>query len=130
MAIGLNTVEEFGLGNASYKPTLLKLEFKPQVLNLSICLIIFQIIDGIFTSMGVSRYGTSIEGNPFLRGLIEDYGQLPVLSGIKFIAILFVIVLAMNSRHIPWIASALRAICYVYFFSAIVPWAYILFVAV
>lgn len=128
MAIGLNTIEEFGLGNACYKYRPSKPSINPKVLNLAFCLVAFQIMDGILTSIGVSRFGSDIEGNPLLRSLIELFGHIPVLTSIKIIAVFFVFILAVNSRYIPWITSALRAICYVYFFTAIVPWTYILFV--
>ncbi len=130
MAVGLNTVEEFGLGNIAYKQVVLKTTINPQVLNLAKCLVILQIFDGILTSIGISRFGSDIEGNPFLRNLIENFGHIPVLASIKIIAVFFVFVLAVNSKYVPWISSALRAICYMYFFTAIVPWIYILFVNV
>ena len=92
----------------------------------SLCLL--QAIDGIFTSMGVSRFGLDIEGNPVIRALMEDYGQVLVLTLLKLAAILAIITLIALAHRIPWLNHAMGALNCIYVLLAILPWAYILFI--
>ncbi len=91
-------------------------------------LILFQIVDGFFTSIGISRYGTEAEANPMLRSLMEQIGHIPALSIIKIAAIVLIVALAFASRRVAWVNRAMGAMSCVYFFAAIVPWMYVLFV--
>ena len=88
----------------------------------------FQALDGILTSIGIDRYGPQAEGNPLLRSLIEDFGHIPTLTVIKLTAIIVVALLTVLTVKLPWINKAMYALTGIYFFSAIVPWTYILFI--
>lgn len=99
-----------------------------KALCLGALLCFFQMLDGLLTSLGVSRFGTEIEGNPFLRALMEDLGQVTALGIVKLASVLVILGLVAASRKLPWVSSALGALTCVYFFSAILPWTYILFV--
>lgn len=99
---------------------------KALVFGMLLCML--QVFDGILTSVGVSRFGTAIEGNPFIRALMEEWGYVTALGFVKVAAILIVVGLTFFARRIPWINNAMGAISCVYIFAAIIPWTYILFV--
>lgn len=99
---------------------------KAFILGGLLCLL--QALDGILTSVGVSRFGIDIEGNPFVRSLMMELGHIPALSLIKCLAVVAIIALTFYARKIPWINNAMGAVSAVYIFSAIIPWTYILFV--
>lgn len=100
---------------------------KPGVLMLGLSLAVLQAMDGILTSVGVSRFGPAIEGNPLLRALIEEYGHTPTLALTKIFAIFVVIALTFMADSIPWVKKAMGALTCVYLFGAVLPWTYILF---
>ena len=94
---------------------------------LGIALILLQLADGLFTSVGVFRFGTSVEGNPLLRFFMEEFGCYSTLAAVKGVAIVMVLILCMSAKKFPWVNSAMGAITCVYTFAAIVPWTYVLF---
>ena len=98
-----------------------------KTLMLGIFLILLQAADGILTSVGVARYGVSIEGNPFLRTLMESYGHIPTLAVVKFLAVLIVLHLMQLAAELPWVKSAMGAVSCIYVCAAIIPWLYVLF---
>lgn len=87
-----------------------------------------QALDGIFTSIGINRYGLGIEGNPLLRVVMEEFGHIPTLAFLKLLAILIIVLLTVISARMPWVKGAMGAVSLVYLVAAIVPWTYILFV--
>jgi uncharacterized membrane protein len=91
-------------------------------------LIFLQCVDGFLTSLGVRRFGLEIEGNPFLRYMMAEFGQLEALAVLKFAALLVVITLILISSYLPWVTRALGAVSFVYVFAAILPWTYLLFI--
>jgi hypothetical protein len=99
-----------------------------QVIVIGISLCVLQILDGLLTLMGVSRFGIDIEGNPLLRNLMLQFGSEFILLVTKLFAILVVILLTTLAHKIFWIKNALAAVSCVYLFGAILPWTYILFV--
>ena len=99
-----------------------------EVLFLGVLLAFLQLLDGIFTSMGVARWGTSVEGNPFLRTMMEQFGHLPTLALMKCLAIGIICCLTMLAQERPWVKNAMSAVCCVYVVAAIIPWAFILFI--
>ncbi len=92
-------------------------------------LIVLQALDGILTSMGVSRYGVNAEGNPLLRALMSEFGNVPTLGMVKITAILFILALSYYAKRLPWIHNAMGAISCVYLFAAVLPWTYVLFIS-
>ena len=96
------------------------------ILATSLCLL--QVFDGLLTSVGVARYGTDVEGNPLIRGLMEQMGSLPALGLVKLLSIIIVLGLAYFAPRVPWIKGAMGAVTCFYLFAAIIPWTYILFI--
>ena len=100
----------------------------PKVLLLGFFLAALQAVDGVLTSIGVTRFGTSIEGNPMLRQLMENFGHIPTLAILKLIAIIIVLSLTYLAQRRPWVHNAIGALTCVYLVAAIIPWTYILFI--
>jgi len=100
---------------------------KAFVLGSVLCLL--QALDGVLTSIGVSRFGIEWEGNPFIRALMEDFGPTTALGIVKCFAILLVVGLTFFARRLPWINNAMGAVSCIYLFVAIIPWSYYLFIA-
>ena len=100
-----------------------------RILNLSILLIILQLIDAVLTSIGVARYGISAEGNPFLRNLMLEWGCIPTLAAVKSAAILAILLIASFAHEIKWIPRVMEATCALYILAAVAPWTYFLLLA-
>lgn len=98
------------------------------VIVIGTLLAIFQALDGLFTSIGVSRYGVEVEGNPLLRHLMEEFGAIEALTIVKLVAIGIVVILTFLARKVTWIKGAMGAITCIYLLAAIIPWTYILFI--
>jgi hypothetical protein len=138
MALGLNSLEVAGpIGSqAAGRPrerrsrtgTVQRLPVVSRAFMVGCVLALLQALDGVLTSLGVSRYGIAVEGNPLLRSLMEHFGHIPTLSLVKLIAISFVIVLSTYAKRLPWVQNAMGAISCIYLFTAILPWTYILFI--
>ena len=99
-----------------------------KALVLGAVLALLQALDGLLTSVGVSRFGVAVEGNPFIRALMQQFGHITALSVIKTLAVLVIVALVILSRRMPWVNHALGAISCLYLFSAIIPWTYFLFI--
>ena len=99
-----------------------------KALLLGCFLSLLQALDGMLTMLGVSRFGVGVEGNPLVRGLMEEFGHVPALTIIKCVAIGVVIALSYFATKLPWVNNAMGAVSCVYIFGAIIPWTYILFV--
>lgn len=95
---------------------------------LGIMLTVFQALDGFLTSAGIDRFGISVEGNPLLRLLMEEFGHIPVLTLLKSAAITLVICMTLLANRLPWIRHAMVAVGGVYLLAAILPWTYILYI--
>lgn len=90
-----------------------------------IALVVFlltQLLDGLLTYVGVTLYGTDIEGNPLITWLMAAMGEGPALATAKLTAGFFGIVLHLSAVHM---AVAFLAVFYIA--VAIVPWMLILF---
>jgi hypothetical protein len=97
-------------------------------LFLGFILAALQILDGIVTSIGISRFGVAMEGNPLLRTLMTEFGHIPALAFVKLLALFVVVFLTVNARRMPWVRNALGIVTLIYIFAAILPWIYILFI--
>lgn len=98
-----------------------------EVLTLGAVLIILQILDGVFTGIGVSHFGLDAEGNPFIHSLMSQLGYIPALVMAKSMAIGIIVYLCALSNLIHWIKNALRGMIGVYLCAAIIPWSAILY---
>jgi uncharacterized membrane protein len=84
--------------------------------------LVAQACDGVLTYVGVSLYGTGMEGNPLLAWLMEAVGQGAALAAAKGMAGAFGIALHLTAVH-----RVLAALAAFYVAVAIVPWLAILF---
>lgn len=92
---------------------------------------VFQILDGTFTHMGVSRYGVEAEGNPIIKYLIEKFGATNSLFVVKFLCVVMIIFLCkkyVNSIEQVWLFRSLSILVFLYATLAIIPWSYILLI--
>jgi hypothetical protein len=87
-----------------------------------VAFLLAQAFDGVFTYVGVSLYGTTIEGNPLIGWMMESMGHGPALATAKGVAGAFGIALHLTSVH-----RLVAALALFYFAVAIVPWLAILF---
>jgi hypothetical protein len=55
-------------------------------------LLLAQVLDGIFTAIGVRRFGINAEGNPLVRLAVEHYG-IPSIFVIKLLSFLMILAL-------------------------------------
>ena len=99
---------------------------KNEILIIGIALIIIQILDGVFTAIGVARFGSSVEANVFIRTLIEQWGSFSALLLVKTLAVGVVITLCSLSSRVPWVVPALKGVIILYLCAAIIPWSAIL----
>lgn len=81
-----------------------------------------QACDGVLTYVGVSVYGTQMEGNPILVWLMATMGQGPALAAAKLTAGGFGIVLHLSAVH-----RTLALLAAFYLAAAVIPWMTILF---
>lgn len=76
-----------------------------------------QVLDGIFTYLGVSRWGPAVEANPIVSAAVSVAGLGIGLSAVKIAAIAFGMMLHL--RRVHTLVAVLTAI---YFLVAILPW--------
>src|SRR5438874_2076778 len=83
---------------------------------------IAQALDGVFTYLGVSLYGSAVEANPLVSSLMAYWGHGPGVALAKALAVLLGIVLHFHRVH--------RAVAFLtcfYLAAAVLPWVAILF---
>ena len=86
--------------------------------------LIAQACDGVLTYVGVTVYGSHMEGNPLLSWLMAAMGDGPALTAAKLAAGGFGIALHLFSVH-----KTVAFLTAFYFAVAVVPWFTILFLA-
>jgi hypothetical protein len=84
--------------------------------------LVTQALDGVFTYVGLSVYGPSIEANPLLGWLMHAFGAGPALAGAKLTAAGLGIILHLVAVH-----RAVALLTLLYACAAILPWTHILF---
>jgi Domain of unknown function (DUF5658) len=89
---------------------------------LGLLIVFLQILDGVLTGLGMAQFGTGMEGNPMLRGLMDAVGFLPAIAVVKGIAIATVTGLCLYADRVWWLRRAFRGVIAVYLIFAIVPW--------
>ena len=87
-----------------------------------IVFLIAQVSDGVLTYIGVSTYGTTIEGNPLISWLMSSMGHGPGLAMAKVTAGCFGVALHLSAVH-----KAVALLAGFYIIVAIIPWIGILF---
>lgn len=87
-----------------------------------IAFLVAQLLDGVFTYVGITTFGPSIEANPLMTWLILTVGEIPALAGAKTIAIAFGMMLHLTSVH-----RVVAVLTGLYLAFAVIPWAHLLF---
>jgi hypothetical protein len=87
-----------------------------------ILFLVAQALDGVFTYVGLTVYGPSIEANPLLGWLMHAFGPGPALAGAKLTAAGLGIVLHLVAVH-----RAVALLTVLYAGAAILPWTHLLF---
>lgn len=93
---------------------------------LAFTLATIQIIDGVFTSIGIGMFGLEIEANPLLRSLMSSFGVSETLTVVKFLSILTIYVLFKLSSRVNWIPTVFKGLILLYLLAAVLPWTVIL----
>lgn len=96
------------------------------VIVLGLILASLQVLDGFLTGIGMYWYGTSMEGNVLLRGLMGVIGYIPALIIVKTASIGLIAVLCTQATKISWLKPAFYGVIALYVLGAVVPWTYIL----
>jgi hypothetical protein len=79
--------------------------------------LIVQCLDGVFTYLGVCRWGPGIEGNPLVSSVVSVAGLGAGLAAAKLVAMGFGILLHLREVH-----SIVALLTALYIAAAIVPW--------
>jgi predicted CDP-diglyceride synthetase/phosphatidate cytidylyltransferase len=79
--------------------------------------LIMQGLDGVFTYVGVSIWGMSIEANPLLSSAMAVAGLTGGLAGAKLVAIGLGVLLHVRRMH-----NLVALLTAIYFAVAILPW--------
>jgi hypothetical protein len=93
---------------------------------LGLFIIALQILDGVLTGLGIAHFGTNMEGNPILRGLMHEVGFIPAITIVKGIAIATVTGLCLFADRVSWLRRAFRGVIAIYLVFAIIPWVTLL----
>lgn len=121
-----SNIELFRAANRQIKVLSRADEQTTDLMVLGSILILVQLLDGIFTAIGINKFGVSIEGNPLIRSAIEIWGVFPTLFFIKLATIVVTMFLIFMVKEIEWLRKALQLTIGVYLFAAIIPWSAIL----
>ena len=97
-----------------------------EVAALGLILALLQIADGLLTALGMSHYGTNMEGNLLLRELMHLVGFIPALVMVKTVAIGVVTGLCLHAYSVSWLKPAFKIVIGLYITFAVLPWSVIL----
>jgi hypothetical protein len=83
--------------------------------------VIAQCLDGVFTYLGISLWGPSVEGNPIIRSAVTYAGPELGLAGAKLFAVSLGIALHLFRVH-----NVVAILTGLYIIGALIPWAVVL----
>jgi len=83
--------------------------------------LVAQACDGVFTYIGIDRFGARIEGNPLIAFYIGVFGAAAAVVGAKLLAVVCATALHVNERH-----RTLAVLTIIYLFAALLPWSLML----
>lgn len=86
-----------------------------------VAFLVVQVLDGIFTYLGVTIWGPGIEANPIVSSAMAAVGLGAGLAIAKLIAVCFGIVLHLRRVH-----NLVALLTVVYLCAAILPWTALL----
>jgi hypothetical protein len=91
-------------------------------------LILFQLLDGILTVLGVNLFGSNMEGNPILRNLIELVGPVFALAIAKTFGIIMIIsIFHLSTKYaLNWVTGIMWGLNITYLSLAIIPWTFLI----
>lgn len=93
-----------------------------RVLFWAACVCIAQILDGVLTYWGMTRFGVEAEGNFLIRFLMDYMGVAQALITIKLLSIYIVVFLCLRDVHQNFLRIAFKFVAIFYFVFAICPW--------
>ena len=96
---------------------------------LSIFFGVLQIADGLLTYIGVSRLGSSAEGNPLVRCFIDLFGPFQGILLVKLLGLTAVYIICVRCIRVDdtkWLQNFLISMISFYLIFAIIPWVYVL----
>ena len=82
---------------------------------------LMQLLDGIFTYVGIVSFGPGIEANPLLAWYVAVYGATTALVGAKLMALGCGAILYVTAMH-----RTMGALVVVYVVGALGPWVRVL----
>jgi len=80
-----------------------------------------QLLDGVFTYVGISRFGEAIEANPLLAWYIATFGAGVAVIGAKTLAVACAAMLHLYNRH-----RTVGVLTILYLVAAVWPWMLII----
>ena len=83
-------------------------------------------MDGLLTFMGLSHFGTSVEGNALLQKLVITHGTIPALFLAKSVGLVATLMLMWMSHSRRWLRPLMTASIAIYITMALVPWLVLL----
>ncbi|MEO8258723.1 MAG: DUF5658 family protein [Acidobacteriota bacterium] len=83
--------------------------------------LIAQLLDGVFTYVGIHTFGQAIEANPLLAWYIAMFGPGVALIGAKTVAVACAATLHFCARH-----RTVAVLTFVYLAAAVWPWTQII----
>lgn len=82
-----------------------------------ICFLVVQLLDGVFTYLGVRLWGPGIEANPLVSSAVSMAGVGAGVAGVKLVAAAFGILLHLRRVH-----NLVALLTIIYVAVAILPW--------
>jgi len=86
-------------------------------------LILFQVLDGLLTLLGISFFGVEVEGNPLVRQIIQTVGPSFGIGLVKLATIAIICCICVYGYKVSWLSRAMSGVASIYFFCALVPWS-------
>jgi hypothetical protein len=83
--------------------------------------LVAQLLDGVFTYVGIATFGAAIEGNPLLAWHIAMFGPGVALIGAKAVAVTCGATLHFCNRH-----RTIGVLTIIYLAAAVCPWMLII----
>ena len=103
-----------------------KRQVSRQAFLLGMILVILQVVDAVFTYVGLSHQGVQVSGNGIVSKLMEAYGFFPALLISKICALLMIVLITYFAHRRRWIRPLVLMLCAAYLTLVILPWLNIL----
>jgi hypothetical protein len=97
-----------------------------QALLLGLFLAFLQLVDAVFTYIGLSNQGIQLQGDSLAARVMNGYGLFPALLVSKLAALILIAIITWVAHRRRWIRPFILMLCAAYLTMAVVPWMYIL----